>query len=288
MQPRSAAVALVLALAGGIARADETDPNDPSSTGPPVATPEGRSQELELDWRIHAAVILVGGAGWIASEALFKESLAPGACRWCGTNDVDSGVRDALRWHDTERANRWSNIFAYGVVPAGAFGFSLIVAGHDRRMRNWPIDALVVLEAMVLAADLNQTAKFLIGRQRPYVANRVEGEPLPEDNLSFYSGHTSFTFSLAAAAGTVSTIRGYRLTPAVWALGATAAAATGYLRIAADRHYASDVLTGAVVGAAVGVAVPLLLRTETVDDIQGALTVVPTAGGAQLAWAQAW
>ena len=77
----------------------------------------------------------------------------------------------------TERAHRWSNILAYGVAPVSAFGLTLIAARHDRRLGNWPIDPLVVAESMVLAADLNQTAKFLIGRQRPYVHNRLEGSP---------------------------------------------------------------------------------------------------------------
>jgi membrane-associated phospholipid phosphatase len=36
-------------------------------------------------------------------------------------------------------------------------------------------------------------------------------------------------------------------------------AATGYLRIAADRHYATDVLAGAAVGTGVGLGWPLLV-----------------------------
>jgi hypothetical protein len=42
------------------------------------------------------------------------------------------------------------------------------------------------------------------------------------------------------------------------------AAATGYLRIAADSHYFSDVLVGAAVGTAVGLLVPHLLHKERV------------------------
>ena len=37
-------------------------------------------------------------------------------------------------------------------------------------------------------------------------------------------------------------------------------AAPGYLRIAADKHYLSDVLTGALVGSAFGVAMPYFLH----------------------------
>jgi len=83
----------------------------------------------------------------------------------------------------------------------------------------------------------------------------------PDDaNLSFYSGHTNFTFALAAAAATVGRLRGYRWAPAALLVGGLVAATTGYLRIAADQHYLTDVLTGAAVGTTIGVAVPYLHR----------------------------
>ncbi|HET9554449.1 MAG TPA: hypothetical protein VFP50_15910 [Anaeromyxobacteraceae bacterium] len=37
------------------------------------------------------------------------------------------------------------------------------------------------------------------------------------------------------------------------------AAATGWLRVAADRHWATDVLAGAAAGTTVGLVVPLLV-----------------------------
>ena len=55
-------------------------------------------------------------------------------------------------------------------------------------------------------------------------------------------------------------MRGYRLAPAIWGAGAALATVTGYLRIAADKHYFSDVLVGAVVGSAIGIGVPLLFH----------------------------
>jgi len=87
------------------------------------------------------------------------------------------------------------------------------------------------------------------------------GTALSRDaNLSFPSGHTALGFSLATAAGTVATLRGYRHAPYVWGAGMAVAAFTGYLRLAADKHYASDVLVGALVGSLVGWAVPYLLH----------------------------
>ena len=45
-------------------------------------------------------------------------------------------------------------------------------------------------------------------------------------------------------------------------IGFTAAAATGYFRMAADKHWLTDVLTGAATGTAVGLLVPWLHRRE--------------------------
>jgi membrane-associated phospholipid phosphatase len=60
----------------------------------------------------------------------------------------------------------------------------------------------------------------------------------------------------------VATLRGYRAAPAIWAVGAAAALTVGYLRIAADRHYFTDVLTGAAIGTAMGVGVPFLFNRQ--------------------------
>ena len=84
-----------------------------------------------------------------------------------------------------------------------------------------------------------------------------------DDNLSFFSGHTTLAFAVATAAGTINTLRGYRLAPLVWGAGMTMAVSVGYLRIAADKHYFSDVMTGAVVGSLIGVGVPLIFHSAS-------------------------
>jgi membrane-associated phospholipid phosphatase len=64
------------------------------------------------------------------------------------------------------------------------------------------------------------------------------------------------------AAATTAQLRGYRAAPYLWAIGLPLAAFTGYARMAADRHYFTDVLTGALVGSAVAAAVPLLMHAR--------------------------
>jgi membrane-associated phospholipid phosphatase len=41
------------------------------------------------------------------------------------------------------------------------------------------------------------------------------------------------------------------------------ATSVGYLRIAADKHYFSDVMTAAVIGSIVGVGIPLLFHAPS-------------------------
>jgi membrane-associated phospholipid phosphatase len=66
--------------------------------------------------------------------------------------------------------------------------------------------------------------------------------------------------AIAVASGMCASLRGEQNAWAVWATGVPLAVATGYLRIAADKHYASDVLVGATFGALFGAGVPLLLH----------------------------
>lgn len=77
------------------------------------------------------------------------------------------------------------------------------------------------------------------------------------------------------SAGVVAHARGYAAEPYIWAGGLTLAAVTGYLRIAADKHYFSDVLVGAVVGAGAGLLVPQLTIHR--------LTIVPAESGVAVA-----
>jgi membrane-associated phospholipid phosphatase len=73
-------------------------------------------------------------------------------------------------------------------------------------------------------------------------------------------------------------MRRYRWAPVIWGVGLVSAAAVGYLRIAADQHYFTDVLVGAAAGSAIGFAIPYGLHRGA-----GTLAVSPLPdGGAML------
>jgi membrane-associated phospholipid phosphatase len=247
----------------------------------PAAAMGAEPHPLRHDLRVDGAITTAALAAWVTSE-LAKPSLGPTECRICETNGLDAGARDLLVWKHGFRARRTSDVLAFAVVPGGVVAHQILAARAAGDVESGFVDVLLVAEATALALDLNQVVKYAAGRQRPFVryGNWDGREPSHDDNLSFYSGHTALAFSLATAAGTVSTLRGYRSAPWVWGTGMAAASVVGYLRIAGDMHYLTDVLTGAALGAAMGFAVPWFAhgREEGASESAGA-AVMPVPLG---------
>lgn len=224
--------------------------------------------------------ITAGGADlWLATET-FKPYLAPSRCRWCNVDALDAGVRDALVWRVTDAADTISNVTGFVLMPFAAVGLDALAAGHDGARGNVGEDLVLIAEAGVVAANVTQLTKMLVGRERPFVhalasAQKTRTREPADNNLSFFSGHTAEAFALAAASGTVGTLRGYRWAPLAWGVGGVVAATTAYLRIAADKHWLTDVVVGAVVGGAIGFAVPFLFHSAVDDTIRASSASAP-------------
>ena len=102
-------------------------------------------------------------------------------------------------------------------------GLDALAANHDDAMHGFGADALIIAESMVIAGSLNQAVKFVDARERPFVHALSPDEKLhtahPNDNdVSFFSAHTSVGMAIAVSAGTVASMRGYRFAPIVWQL----------------------------------------------------------------------
>jgi membrane-associated phospholipid phosphatase len=255
---------------------------------------------LAHDPLIDGMITGTGAVLWITSDTIFKHALAPTDCKWCdrnadGTdsvNGLDRSVREKLRWTNTARADLLSNV-GIGLGTVVAIGGTALAANHDGARANIGSDALVISEALVLAQDLNQAVKLTVGRERPFVHDLAPAEKQltanpTDNNLSFFSGHTTFAFTMATAAGTVCSMHGYSFAPYVWAGGLTVASGTALLRIGADKHYATDVLTGALIGTVFGIGVPRLFHrprtttTTTAGQASLELQVQPLSTGAGL------
>ncbi|WP_254361071.1 phosphatase PAP2 family protein [Corallococcus exiguus] len=236
---------------------------------------------LRFNWTRDGIITGTAGVLWISTESVFKDNLAPAQCRWCdrapdGTDRLNrldrwgrgiAGNTEASR----KRADTWSNIIGFAGLPLGLLGTQYAVGRSSGASTEFfAQDATIMVQSAVLASVANQAVKFAVGRERPFVHVLPEAEKgltahPTDNNLSFYSGHTNLAFSLAVSAGTVATMRGYKHQAVVWGVGLPLAASVGLLRMGADKHYLSDVITGAVLGTAFGVAVPLLLHGR-VDD----------------------
>jgi membrane-associated phospholipid phosphatase len=219
-----------------------------------VAAPaRAEVQPLQVAPRLDAPVTLAAGALALVLTSRFA---APTGCRLCGTGGFDESVQERVVWRDARAARTASSLLANGIVPAAALLNSAVFSwrGGDRSA-FWG-DALVLTEVAALATGLDEVAKDAFARRRPSAGRSSRGAA----DESFYSGHTSFAFALAAGAGTISTLRGYPSAPWVWGVGMTLASGVGYLRVAGNAHWTTDVLAGAAAGGAIGFAVPWLFH----------------------------
>jgi membrane-associated phospholipid phosphatase len=237
---------------------------------------------LRHDTRVDVAVTVTGGA-WLVMSELMKSSLVPEKCRWCYRGDdgadllnpYDGWLRRRLLWSRPGAADVASSLIVGLLEPTTQLSLDAFAASQQGAVRDFPLDALLTTEATVVAALINQITKFGFARERPFVhylprapnALRQLTDSPADDNLSFFSGHTTLAFALATSSATIATLRGYRLAPVLWGTGLVAATSVGYLRIAADKHYFSDVMTGAVVGSLVGVGLPLLFHSRETETL---------------------
>jgi len=219
---------------------------------------------------------------YITSETVAKDTLAPERCRWCAVNGLDDAVHGSLTWGNAGRAGTLSNLAGFAVAPLGTAGV-LALASHARGAPwiDYGDDLLTVAEAAIYGEIVIQALKFSVGRQRPDAhfgpASRT---PSNDDNVSFPSAHSALTFALATAAGEIAHRRHDALEPVIWATGMTLAGTTAYLRIAAEKHYLTDVVAGGAIGVAAGLVIPRL-----VGGLPGDVQVVPTGNGVALAGA---
>lgn len=258
-QVRAAAVALVIMLGAGQAHAEK-------DYIPWYKGPYGKNRI------VHLTVTLTLGVMYLGQATVFQKQLISKDCRWCEAPAIDRSARNNLVWDDVKRAGFLSSIDAYVLAPA--IGFTLlIISDRDASMSRLIDDILPVAETVAISQVFVAAVKLITARKRPYVYyNNPAYNSSNEDNLSFPSGHSSLGFAITAGAATVCHFRHYWTEPYVWATGIALSVSTEYLRMAADRHWLSDVVIGGAVGIGSGLVIPRLMRRD--------LKIVPVPGGA--------
>ena len=192
---------------------------------------------------------VVAGAGSLAAlpELLHLPRGAP-PCAPCDP----AGLAGIDRWvvgHDSRAAGTGSSFVLLGVA-----GGSLLAS-----MRGLPADrasgnAAVMLNAFAFTSLATEWTKALVQRSRPilYTPQPPSAAGDRDNRRSFPSGHTAAAFAAATSYAIMAHRQHLPHATRNDILLFAGAATVGSLRVAAGRHFVTDVLGGAVLGAGVG------------------------------------
>jgi membrane-associated phospholipid phosphatase len=176
---------------------------------------------------------------------------------------LDKPIREASQRSRTPSRDDFATaIQGFGMQYSWAVIGAFAVAGwgfDDGASRRVVVDALA---ASLIASGIVTTAvKYGVGRYRPSeTAATWTAQPF-SGHISFPSGHATQAFALAAV------ISGHYHETWVRVTAFFVAGCVGLARIHLDKHYASDVVAGALIGTAVG---------GTVVSLNGKIRAAPS------------
>lgn len=165
---------------------------------------------------------------------------------------MDGQIRHIASKNQTKGLNRVSKQAeklgngGYDLAIAGAGALGGYLASGKKLQKT----SFLAMESFLAANALGTAGKYLFGRSRPYADDgKFKFHPfsLKTARTSFPSGHAASAFSVASVYASA-----YR--DSFWT-GAAAYGLAGLVamqRVYADKHWASDVFFGAVLGTAVG------------------------------------
>jgi len=260
------AAGVALSLAAATARGE---PPPASSTRP------DRVEEPPLVWPgrpLHPVDFAVTGA-FLAGAAVEMMLLPSGEdAKRSGGILFDDGVRDAMMLHDPGdrlAADAFSDIGLVGLAVYPILVDSALTALAYRRSPEVAGNMAVIdIQALSFASLATGAVKRIADRERP-IATACREDPEHDatcgtagKHYSFLSGHTSMSFT---AAGLICLhhsqlgLLGFSGDVLSCVTSMTLATGVGVTRIAADKHYTTDVLAGAGLGLFSGYLMPYLL-----------------------------
>ena len=164
--------------------------------------------------------------------------------------------------HYSTSAQSTSDILLFGSMT-----LPLVLMADKNMRKDFLKIGSMASQALLLNTGLTTLAKGTAKRTRPYAYNPaipIEKKLSESTRMSFFSGHTS-TVSVMSFF-TAKVFADYhpdsKWKPVVWTAAAIIPATTGYLRYKGGKHYPTDVLVGYGVGAAIGILIPHLHRSN--------------------------
>ena len=238
-----------------------------SAKAAPPTQPLNEGQHFTID-PVSDGLLIAGGAGFSSLLTLVLSTgeiapLAPG-----DPGKLLSFDRSAVTQTIDKNAGLYSDIGLYATV-----GFAVLDPLLSGFRDGWDaalVDAVMYAESISLAETLTDITKIAVRRPRPIDYVNCSGKPLATTpgcgstdlQLSFFSGHASTVASIGATATYLSFVRSPHTARPWITLGASTVmtAFVSYERVRSGSHFPTDVIAGAMAGAAVGVLVPHLHR----------------------------
>lgn len=194
--------------------------------------------------------------------------------------EIISMSRRDVNWFDRSATYNWSSQFdsMSNVTRDVAFFMPLSLLLSDYVRHDILIVSVLYIETWLIANGVKDCLKSITGRPRPYVYNEDVDDDIKmtRDAIrSFPSGHATTAFFSAVFFATVFSdyYPGSQWKLPVWVASMSVAAATGYFRYKAGKHYPTDILAGAVIGGVAGYGVPLLHKR-----LNNNVAIVPAIG----------
>ena len=158
-------------------------------------------------------------------------------------NQVDQFFRNQVKWSASkmDRAASISDLLLYGAF-VGTIPLIPVIS-----KKNYYKALKMSLNVISLNGIITNLVKMTVKRQRPdsFYKTRADAD---DSFRSFFSGHTSTTFALGTSNAILLSEEYPEKKKLIWFANLSLATATGYLRIAGDKHYLSDVFCGGIVG----------------------------------------
>lgn len=216
-----------------------------------------------LSWAVDVPIISAGLGMGISYLILDRQTpiLTESYINSLNRKDV-WGLDRAATYNWSKPVASVSDAFLY---TSFALPFSLLA---DRKIRKDYLKiGLMYAETIALTGALTSLTKNLIKRPRPFVYNELVDLHYKQEKdaqYAFFSGHTSVTAAMCFMTAKIfqDYNKGSKAIPWVWAAAATFPAVTGVLRQQAGKHFWTDVVTGYLVGAAIGILIPELHRVN--------------------------
>jgi hypothetical protein len=256
---RLAGIVLLLLLASGRTQAQQTD--------------TGSRLDHDIDVFLQDAADIFTAPGSFSGMDWLNVGLVVGAT--AGAYLVDEDVRAFSQTHRLDENEDWlyvGDMYGRGIVPGAAA--ALLYAGGFAFEDEWTrVTGRMLLQSLIYSGMINQFSKFLSGRARPYTNEGKEAFRF----FGIASAYKAFPSGHATAAFAFSSTLSRRVGSLPFSLLLyTLSTATVLQRIDADRHWLSDTVLGAAIGAFIGIAV---VQIEEGREQHRSSEVLPISAG---------